>query len=236
MSNTLAELKEIVLAANKELPKRRLVLYSWGNVSAIDRERGIVVIKPAGYPYAEMTVDDISVVDLQGNILEGPHKPAVDLPIHLVMYQEFPGAQAIVHTHSTYATVWSQACRSLPCFGTTHADYFWGEVPCTRPLTEAEAGGNYEEEIGKSIGQVFQDRDPAQVPGVLVANHGPFTWGEDAWEAVHNSVVLEEIARMALHMLLLTPDPKPIPDYLLDRHFFRKHGPDAYFDIDDMKG
>ena len=232
----LGELKPAVLEANKELPKRGLVLYSWGNVSGIDRESGVVVIKPAGYPYSEMTVDDLSVVDMEGNILEGPHKPAVDLPTHLILYHAFPAVNSIVHTHSTYATIWAQAHRPIPCFGTTHADYFLGEVPCTRQLTRGEIQGNYEEETGKVVVEGFQDRDPTDVPGVLVAQHGPFTWGVDVWEALHKSIVLEEIAKMALGVLSLVPDPSPIPDYLLHRHFFRKQGPDAYFEHDDKRG
>ena len=232
----LGELKAAVLEANKELPKRGLVLYSWGNVSGIDRESGVVVIKPAGYPYSEMTVEDLSVVDMEGNILEGPHKPAVDLPTHLILYHAFPLVNAIVHTHSTHATIWAQASRPIPCFGTTHADYFLGEVPCTRQLRQDEIQGNYEEETGKVIVECFRDRDPVNVPGVLVARHGPFTWGGDVWEALHKSVVLEEIAKMALGVLSLVPDPSPIPDDLLHRHFFRKQGPEAYFEDDDKRG
>jgi L-ribulose-5-phosphate 4-epimerase len=232
----LKELKAAVLAANKELPKRGLVLYSWGNVSGIDREKGMVVIKPAGFPYSEMTIDDLSVVNMDGNVIEGPHKPAVDLPTHLVLYQAFPGVNAIVHTHSTYATIWAQASCPIPCFGTTHADYFLGEVPCTRILTGDEVQGNYEEQTGNVIVESYRDRDPVHVPGVLVAQHGPFTWGEDVWEALHKSVVLEEIAKMAIGVLSIAPDQAPIQDYLLHQHFFRKQGPDAYFEHDDKRG
>ena len=229
----LSELKELIVSANKELPRQNLVKYSWGNVSGIDREQGIVVIKPVGMPYDELTQENISVVDLDGKILEGPYNPSVDLPTHLVLYKAFPAIQAIVHTHSTYATMWAQAGLDLPCYGTTHADYFFGSVPCTRPLTEREIKGYYEEETGKVIVERFAALDPSNVPGVLVARHGPFTWGNDAWDAVHKSVVLEEIAKMALGTRLLNPQLDPAPDTLLDRHFFRKHGPDAYFDNDD---
>jgi L-ribulose-5-phosphate 4-epimerase len=178
----------------------------------------------------------MSVTDLEGNVLEGPYKPSVDLPIHLVLYKAFPKIAAITHTHSTYATMWAQAERAIPCYGTTHADYFYGKVPCTRMLTEHEIAGDFEVETGNIIVEVFQDLDPVQVPGVLVAGHGPFTWGPDPWESVHNAVVLEELAKMALGSLFLKPEMSPISQSLLDKHFLRKHGPDAYFDHDDMGG
>lgn len=229
----LSELKRMVVEANKELPRQGLVKYSWGNASGIDRERGLVVIKPVGMPYDELSVENISVVDMGGKIIEGPHNPSVDLPTHLVLYAAYPTVQAIVHTHSTYATMWAQAMLDLPCFGTTHADYFFGPVPCTRTMTEAEITGNYEEETGKVIIERLGDADPLHTPAVLVAKHGPFTWGKDVWDAVHKSVVLEEIAHMAYGTRVLNPQAGPVSDILLDRHFFRKHGPTAYFVNDD---
>ncbi len=229
----LNELKQLVVAGNQELPRQNLVKYSWGNVSGIDREQGLVVIKPVGMPYAELTVENISVVDLDGKVVAGPYDPSVDLPTHLVLYQAFPKIQAIAHTHSTYAAMWAQAGLDLPCFGTTHADYFFGEVPCTRFMTEAEIRGHYEQETGRVIVERFGGLDPLNVPAVLVARHGPFTWGKDVWDAVHKSVVLEEIAKMALGTRLLNPGAGPLDGVLLDRHFFRKHGPDAYFVNDD---
>jgi len=232
---SILDLKKQVVEANKELPKRDLVKYSWGNVSAIDREKGIVVIKPVGIPYDELTVNNISVVDMDSKILEGPYNPSVDLPIHMVLYKEFPEIGAIVHTHSTYATIMAQLGLSIPCFGTTHADYFYGQIPCTRPLTQEEIQGEYEYETGKSIVEKFNEMKLSSVdmPGVLSCSHGPFTWGEDVWEAVHKTVVLEEIAKMAWGVMCINPTVKPIPQYLLDRHFRRKHGPGAYFTNDD---
>lgn len=232
---SILELKKMVVEANKELPKRNLIKYSWGNVSAIDREKGVVVIKPVGIPYDDLTVDNISVVDMNSNILEGPYNPSVDLPIHMVLYKEFPQLGAIVHTHSTYATIMAQLGISIPCLGTTHADYFYGEIPCTRPLTEAEIQGSYEYETGKAIVEKFNQMgySPVDMPGALSCSHGPFTWGQDVWEAIHKTVVLEEIAKMAWGSLSINPAIKPIPQVLLDRHFKRKHGPEAYFTNDD---
>ncbi|KUO77723.1 MAG: ribulose phosphate epimerase [Clostridia bacterium BRH_c25] len=231
----ISELKKMVVGANKELPARDLVKYSWGNVSAIDRENGVVIIKPVGIPYDELTVDNISVVDMDSKILEGPYNPSVDLPIHMVLYKEFPQIGAIVHTHSTYATMMAQLGISIPCFGTTHADYFYGEIPCTRPLTQEETGEAYEHETGKAIVEKFNEMNlsPIDMPGVLSCCHGPFTWGRDVWETVHKTVVLEEIAKMAWGVLCINPMAKPVPQYLLDRHFRRKHGPEAYFTNDD---
>jgi L-ribulose-5-phosphate 4-epimerase len=231
---SIAALKETVLAANKQLVLNGLVLFTWGNVSAIDRKQGLVVIKPAGYPYEQMTVDDLCLVTLSGEPVSCPHKPAVDLPTHLVLYRQYPEIGGIAHTHSTYATTWAQACRSIPCLGTTHADYFYGEIPCTRSLQPGEVMRDYEEHTGVVICEAFSNRSPIHVPGVLVANHGPFTWGKDAWEAVHNSTVLEEIARMALYTLQIDSQARPVPAYLLDAHFQRKHGPNAYFDHEEM--
>ena len=232
----LQYLKQTVLEANLELPARKVVIYSWGNVSGIDREKGIIVIKPAGIPYPELTLDNMSVTDLEGNVLEGPYKPSVDLPIHLVLYKKFSDIGAITHTHSTYATMWAQAERSIPCYGTTHADYFYGEVPCTRMLSDLEIGGDFEIETGNVIVETFRERNPLEVPGVLVAGHGPFTWGRESWESVHNAVVLEELAEMAIGSMFLKPDIAPLSQNLLDKHFLRKHGPNAYFEYDDMGG
>lgn len=229
----LNDLKKLVVEGNKELPKQGLVKYSWGNVSAIDREKGIIVIKPVGLPYDDLTVDNVSVVSIDGKVLEGQYNPSVDLQTHIVLYKAFKGVNAIAHTHSTYATMWAQACSDLPCYGTTHADYFYKEVPCTRLLTDDEINGDYEEETGKIILERFAGIDPVNTPGVLVANHGPFTWGKDVWDAVHKSVVLEEIAKMALGTKLINPAIPQVNDELMDKHFFRKHGPGAYFVNDD---
>jgi L-ribulose-5-phosphate 4-epimerase len=230
----LDQLRELCLEANRELPARGLVLYSWGNVSLVDHDEGIVVIKPAGVPYQDLTPGLMSVTDLEGNVLSSPRKPSVDLPIHLVLFKKWPSLQSIVHTHSTYATMWAQAMKPIPCYGTTHADYFYGEVPCTRILKKKEVEKDYEENTGLSIVEALKERDPLELPGALAAGHGPFTWGKDPWEAVHNSVVLEEIAKMAAGSLMLDPKLRPVPSYLLDGHFLRKHGANAYFDIDDM--
>ncbi|NLA57563.1 MAG: L-ribulose-5-phosphate 4-epimerase [Firmicutes bacterium] len=225
----LEQLKEEVLAANLELPRRGLVIYTWGNVSGICREQGLVVIKPSGVSYEEMKAEDMVVVDLGGNVVEGDLRPSSDTPTHLALYRAWPEVGGIVHTHSTYATVWAQARMGIPCLGTTHADYFYGEIPCTRPLTAEEVAGDYEEETGSVIVRTLAGRDPLSMPGVLVSGHGPFTWGKDPAEAVHNSVVLEQVALMALATVSLAPDIEPIPQRLLDKHFLRKHGANAYY-------
>jgi L-ribulose-5-phosphate 4-epimerase len=225
----LHELKQAVLAANLELPKRGLVTYTWGNVSGICRAQGLVVIKPSGVAYDEMTAEDMVVLDLEGNIVDGSLRPSSDTPTHLALYRAWPEVGGIVHTHSTFATIWAQTGYGIPCFGTTHADYFYGEIPCTRPLTEAEIDGEYEKETGNVIIKTFAGEDPLFMPGALVTGHGPFTWGKDPAEAVHNSVVLEEVAKMALHTVLLAPEARPIPQVLLDKHFLRKHGANAYY-------
>lgn len=229
----LMELKKAVVDANKELPKQNLVKYSWGNVGAIDREKGIVVIKPVGMPYDELCVENISVTDLNGKVLEGPFNPSVDLPIQLELFRAFPSINAIVHTHSTFATMWAQACMDIPCLGTTHADYFYKSIPCTRQMTDSEIQNDFEVNTGKVIVERFKNLDPIAVPGVLVASHGVFTWGTDVWDAVHKSVVLEEIAKMALGTKLLNWNIGPIADVLMDSHYNRKHGPNAYFTHDD---
>jgi len=225
----LKELKKAVLEANLELQKNGLVLYTWGNASGIDREKGLVVIKPSGVDYDKMGPQDMVVVDLFGNQVEGDLRPSSDTPTHLVLYRNFLTIGGVVHTHSTYATIWAQAAKSIPAFGTTHADYFYGDVPCTRTLREEEIQGNYEEETGNVIVESFINKEVSHVPSVLVANHGPFSWGKDAHEAVYHATVLEEVAKMALYTSQLKKDSKSIDSVLLDKHFLRKHGSGAYY-------
>ena len=225
----LEELKKSVLEANLELSKKGLITYTWGNVSGIDRGKNLVVIKPSGVPYEELKLEDLVVVDLEGNVLEGSLNPSSDTPTHLVIYKNFKEVGGIVHTHSRWATLWAQSGRGIPALGTTHADYFYGEVPCTRKMTSLEIQGEYEKETGNVILETFKGINPIYVPGVLVNNHGPFTWGKDAFEAVHNAVVLEEVAMMAFHTCSLNPGIKPISQVLLDKHFLRKHGANAYY-------
>ncbi|WPZ16926.1 L-ribulose-5-phosphate 4-epimerase [Geobacillus subterraneus] len=225
----LEKLKQAVLEANLQLPQYRLVTFTWGNVSGIDRERGLVVIKPSGVAYDKLTAEDMVVVNLDGDVVEGQWKPSSDTPTHLWLYKQFLGIGGIVHTHSTWATVWAQAGRGIPALGTTHADYFYGEIPCTRPMTREEIQGAYELETGKVITETFRFLDPLQVPGVLVHGHGPFAWGKDPANAVHNAVVLEEVAKMAARTYMLNPNAQPISQSLLDRHYLRKHGVNAYY-------
>lgn len=231
----IKELKAQVVEANRELPRQNLVKYSWGNVSAIDRERGLIVIKPVGIPYPELTVENVCVTDLNGNMVEGQLKPSVDLDIHRALYAHFPDCEAIVHTHSTYATVLAQLRRDVPCFGTTHADYFADRVPCVGELTEEEILHDYEWNTGMAIVRYFREHglEPKDIPAALSPNHGPFTWGGDVWDAVHKSVVLEEISKMAVHMLAIAPDWGEIPTVMRNKHYYRKHGADAYFTTDD---
>ena len=224
----LDEIKSAVLAANRGLPLNGLVTMTWGNVSAIDRESGLVVIKPSGVAYEDL-IDSLAVLSLSGERVDGGLQPSSDAPTHLVLYRELPEIGAVVHTHSRWATAWAQAERPIPALGTTHADYFGGEIPCTRPLTTSEIEGAYEEATGDVIVEAFAGRDPERVPGVLVARHGPFAWGPTAERAVENARVLEEVAALALHTVLLAPDGGPIDPALLDRHFLRKRGPDAYY-------
>lgn len=225
----LENLKQEVLEANLELPKRNLVTYTWGNVSGIDRKEGLIVIKPSGVPYEELKLEHLVVLDLDGNKVEGKLNPSSDTPTHIVIYKNFKDVGGIVHTHSRWATIWAQAGKSIPALGTTHADYFYGEIPCTRKMTDAEIQGEYEKETGNVIAETFSSRNPNYVPGVLVNNHGPFTWGKDPGEAVYNAVVLEEVAMMAYHDFILTQGINPISQALLDRHFLRKHGANAYY-------
>ena len=233
----LKKLKKEVLEANLLLPKLSLVTFTWGNVSGIDRERGLVVIKPSGVPYETMNADDMVVVDLEGNVVEGKWKPSSDTPTHLALYKAFEGIGGVVHTHSRWATTFAQAGKSIPAMGTTHADYFYGDIPCTRPMTDEEIGGDYEAETGKVIIETFRaaGRDPESVPGVLVYSHGPFTWGGSPAEAVHNAAVMEEVAFMDWHAMLLNPYHRDMQKALLDRHYFRKHGPGAYYGQEDAK-
>ena len=225
----LEKLKEEVLRANLLLPKYELVTFTWGNVSGIDRESGLVVIKPSGVAYEGMSVEDMVVVDLEGRRVEGKWKPSSDTPTHVELYKAFPECGGIVHTHSRWATTFAQAGRGIPAMGTTQGDYFYGEIPCTRLMTDEEIRGAYEKETGTVIIETFQDLDPAQIPAVLVHSHGPFAWGKDAMEAVHNAVVLEEVAFMDWHAMLLNPAMGPMQQTLLDKHYLRKHGKNAYY-------
>ena len=225
----LTKLKQAVLKANLELPKRGLVTFTWGNVSGIDRKKNLVVIKPSGVAYDELKLEDLVVVDLDGNQIEGKLKPSSDTPTHLVIYRNFKEVGGVVHTHSTWATSWAQSGKGIPALGTTHEDYFYGEIPCTRKMTPEEINGAYEEETGNVIVETFAGTNPSYVPGVLVNNHGPFTWGKDADEAVHNAVVLDEVAKMAYNTCQLNPEIVAIDQALLDKHFLRKHGANAYY-------
>lgn len=225
----LEELKQAVLEANLALPRYGLVTFTWGNVSGIDRENGLIVIKPSGVPYEKMTVEHLVVLDLDGNKVEGDLNPSSDTPTHLVLYNQFPEIGGIVHTHSSWATSWAQAGRSIPPLGTTHADYFYGYIPCTRRMRDDEIQREYEKETGNVIVETFREKRPTEVPGVLVNNHGPFAWGKDAHQAVHNAVVMEEVAKMAYRTFALTPGIESISQVLLDKHFLRKHGNNAYY-------
>ncbi len=225
----LKELKKQVLEANLLLEKYHLVTFTWGNVSGIDRERGLIVIKPSGVPYEELLEEHMVVLDLEGKCIEGALRPSSDTPTHLELYKAFEGIGAVVHTHSSWATAWAQSGRFIPAYGTTHCDYFYGDIPCTRGLFKREVEGEYEKETGLVIIEAFKDLDPLSIPAVLVKNHGPFTWGGNPKDAVHNAVVLEESAKMAYHTMMLNPEAQGADSYLLDRHFLRKHGPEAYY-------
>lgn len=225
----LSELREQVLQANLLLPKHGLVTFTWGNVSGIDRTTGLFVIKPSGVSYDEMKAEDLVVCDLEGNVVEGRYKPSSDTPTHIELYKAFPEIGGIVHTHSRWATSFAQAGMDIPALGTTHADYFYGAIPCTRPMTEEEIRGAYEKETGKVIVETFAGKSAKDLPGVLVYSHGPFAWGTDALNAVHNAVVMEEVAFMDYHAMTLNPSLGPMQQTLLDKHYLRKHGANAYY-------
>ena len=231
----LENLKEQVLKANLLLPKMNLVTFTWGNVSAIDRESGLVVIKPSGVNYEELKASDMVVVDLDGNVVEGKLRPSSDTPTHLELYKAFKTIGAVVHTHSRWATSFAQAGLPIPAMGTTQADYFYGDIPCARALTKEEIENAYEKETGKVIIETFKDLDQNAVPGVLVKNHGPFAWGKDALNAVHNAAVMEEVAFMDWHAMMINPTAGRVPQYLLDKHYFRKHGKNAYYGQENNK-
>ncbi|MCL2254910.1 MAG: L-ribulose-5-phosphate 4-epimerase [Lachnospiraceae bacterium] len=225
------ELKRIVYAANMDLPKYGLVTFTWGNVSAIDREKGLFVIKPSGVAYDKLTPDDMVVMDMDGKRIEGKYNPSSDTPTHLELYKAFPEIGGIVHTHSPYATAWAEAGRSIPCYGTTHADYFYGDIPCVRCLYDDEIENDYEKNTGLLIAGEFKraNKDPRAVPAVLCKNHGPFTWGKDAKQAVQNAVVIEQVARVAYMAEKINRDLEPAPQVLMDKHYNRKYGVDAYY-------
>ena len=224
----LDDLKKVVFEANLELVKHKLVIFTWGNVSAVDRETGSIVIKPSGVSYDRLTVNDMVVVNFEGKVVDGDLNPSSDTLTHIELYKAFSTIGAVVHTHSTHAVAWAQALRSIPTMGTTHADHFYGEIICTRELTQYEVENEYEKETGKVIVESIGERDPLSCPGVLVGNHGPFAWGKNSISAVYNAVVLEEVARMALYSYQLGLR-KTIPSYLLEKHYYRKHGSNAYY-------
>ncbi len=225
----LEALKQVVYEANMELPRYGLVTFTWGNVSAIDRESGMFVIKPSGVDYNKLKPEDMVVMDLEGNRVEGTYNPSSDTATHLELYKAFPKMGGIVHTHSSWATSWAQAGRGIPCYGTTHADYMYGEIPCLRCLTSEEIEEGYEKNTGLLIVDYFKDKEYMAVPACLCKNHGPFAWGKDAMDAVHNAVVLEEVAKMALRCEQINPDNAPAPQALQDKHYLRKHGANAYY-------
>ncbi|NLW85080.1 MAG: L-ribulose-5-phosphate 4-epimerase [Phycisphaerae bacterium] len=225
----LEQLKIDVCEANLELKRNNLIIYSWGNVSGIDRDKGIVAIKPSGISYDVLTPDDIVLLDMDGNVVEGVLNPSSDTPTHLELYRNFPTIGGVCHTHSLHATIWAQACRPIPCLGTTHADYFYGTIPVTAVMSEAQIKSDYERNTGKVIVEAFLSLSPDEMPAVLVANHGPFTWGATPAKSVESAVVLEQAAEMALKTSHLKPDLRPISRPLLDKHYFRKHGKNAYY-------
>ena len=225
----LEQLKKQVLEANLLLPKYGLVTFTWGNVSGIDRESGLVVIKPSGVPYEGMTEEDMVVVDLDGKRVEGKWKPSSDTPTHVELYKAFPALGGIVHTHSRWATTFAQAGLDIPAMGTTHGDYFYGDIPCTRKMTPQEIAGEYEKETGRVIIETLAGKSPADIPGVTVHSHGPFAWGRDAMDAVHNAVVMEEVAFMDWHAMMINPAAGRMQQELLDKHYLRKHGKNAYY-------
>lgn len=225
----LEELKKQVFDANLELVRQNLVIYTWGNVSGIDREKGLFVIKPSGVDYDTMTADDMVVCDLSGNVVEGHYRPSSDTPTHVVLYNEFPEIGGIVHTHSTWAVAFAQAGMDIPAFGTTHADYFYKDIPCARGLTKEEVEGEYEKNTGLVIAERLKGEDVMATPAILVRNHGPFAWGRDADNAVYNATVMEHVAEMAYKTMSLNPSAQRVPQFLLDKHYNRKHGKNAYY-------
>lgn len=225
----LKKLREEVLEANLDLVRQGLVLYTFGNVSGVSREDGLVVIKPSGVPYEKLRPEDLVATDLNGKVLGGTLRPSSDLPTHIILYNAFPGIGGVAHSHSAYATSWAQARRPIPCFGTTHADYFHGSVPVTESMTDDDISANYEENTGHTIVKTFRGIDHESIPAVLVANHGPFAWGPDAKSAAHNAVIVEAVARMAYFTIGINPDAQSIGRGLHDKHFFRKHGRHAYY-------
>ena len=227
----LEQLKKAVYEANMELPRRGLVTYTWGNVSGIDRESGLVVIKPSGVEYEDLKPEDLVVLNLDGEVVEGDLNPSSDTKTHIELYKAFPELGGVVHTHSPHAVAWAQAGSDIPCYGTTHADYFYGSIPCARSLTPAEVNEDYERNTGKVIIETFQERNlnPVHVPAVICRNHGPFTWGKNAAQAVYHAVVLEEVAKMAMYTRQINGQVEAAPQHVQDKHFLRKHGPNAYY-------
>jgi len=225
----LEELKKKVCEANLQLPEYHLVTFTWGNASEIDRESGLFVIKPSGVPYEKLKPEHMVVVDLDGKVVEGDLNPSTDMETHLELYKAFPEIGGVVHTHSTHAVAWAQAGKDIPCYGTTHADYFYGDVPCARNLTPEEIEEGYEKNTGKVIIECFKDRNPMYVPAVICKNHGPFTWGKDCFQAVYHAAVLEEVARMNILTKIVDPAVGTAPQCIQDKHFMRKHGPNAYY-------
>ena len=223
------ELKEQVYQANMELHHRKLVVYTWGNVSQVDRDKGVVAIKPSGVAYEDMKVDDIVVVDLDNNVVEGQMRPSSDTKTHTHLYRHFDSIGGVTHTHSTYATAWAQAQQSIPCYGTTHADYAYGDIPVTAVMSDEQIKRDYEEETGVQITDCFKDRSPVETPMCIIAGHAPFTWGKDAAESVYHAVILEEMARMAYLTRTLRPDVQPLKQSIIDKHYLRKHGKNAYY-------
>ncbi len=227
----LESLKEIVYKANMQLQEEGLITLTWGNASGIDREKGLFVIKPSGVDYDKLSPSDMVVVDLEGNVVEGSYKPSSDTPTHIELYKKYESIGGVVHTHSTFATAWAEAKKSIPCYGTTHADYFYGDIPCARNLTKDEIEDAYEKNTGKVIIECLEkeNKEVKSMPGILCANHGPFTWGKDVNEAVHNSIVLEEVAKMATNARIINPHIEAAPQELIEKHYSRKHGANAYY-------
>jgi L-ribulose-5-phosphate 4-epimerase len=229
VGSMLEQLKKEVYDANMELQEKGMVIYTWGNVSGIDREKELVVIKPSGVDYDKMKPEDMVVVDLKGNVVEGNYKPSSDTATHLILYRAYPAIGGVVHTHSTWAVTFAQAGMDIPALGTTHADYFYGDIPCTRELSKEEISGDYEVNTGKVIVETIGDKDPMAVPGILVKNHGPFAWGKTPAGSVYNAVVMDKVAEMAYKTMTLNPRVNRVSQYLLDKHYFRKHGANAYY-------